>query len=111
MSQRTQRIAITGAGVVATVVLASGLVAAGFGPQSTTPIADTVAGSTIEASTSATTGPEVETVYVKPAPAPKTVVVRRGSQPSSSVASANSGRSAVVRGERDDDDRYERDDD
>jgi hypothetical protein len=111
MSQRIQRIAITGAGAVATIVLASGLVAAGFGPQSTTPSADTGAGSIIEASTSTKTGPAVETVYVKPAPAPKTVVVRRAPQTSSNASSATSGRAGVVRGERDDEDRYERDDD
>ena len=111
MNQRIQRIAITGAGVIATVVLVSGLVAAGFGPHSTTPNTDTVAGSTIESSTSAEAGPKVETVYVKSAPAPKTIVVRRAPQTSSNASSATSGRAGVVRGERDDEDRYERDDD
>lgn len=104
-----QRIAITVAGVVATIILAFGLVAVGFGPRSApgsmNPTAEIVADPLVAASAPS----EIETVYVVPAPAPRTVVQRR-QQTSSRVSSSTSRRSREVRYDRGDEDRYERKD-
>jgi hypothetical protein len=107
----TQRIAITVAGLVATIILAFGLVAAGFGPQSApspaTKAADAIVDPAIQASTSVDAGPEVETVYVRPAPPPRTVVVRRQPATSSRSSSSTLRQYREVRYDRDDEDRSE----
>jgi hypothetical protein len=114
MTQRVQRIAITVAGVVATVVLVFGLVAAGFGPRldprSVPQAIDSVDDPTLETSTSVQPPPEVETVYVEPVPAPKKVVVWRQRPTSPGAAASTSQRTQAVRYDRGDEDRYERED-
>ena len=75
-----KQVAITVAGIGAAIVLTVGLVAAGFGPR---PAGVDPAGTEVLAAPLTATSPtaeptlEAEVVYVKPAPAPKTVVVER----------------------------------
>lgn len=110
-----ERLAITAVGVGATVVLTVGLVAAGFAPRSGEP-ATSIDAALLAAQASA--GPsadatlEPQIVYVRSAPARRTVVVER--QAVAAEGSSESGMSDTrsVRLARDDDDtdRWERED-
>jgi hypothetical protein len=111
----SQRLAITVSSLVAAGVLAVGLTAAGFGPGSRTdfdPAAQVVAAEAVAGTPVETIEPEV--VYVKPAPKPKTVVVKKritaGSSATSTRSGAASGKSDRVRATRvrDDEREYER---
>lgn len=108
-----KQVAITAAGIGAAIVLTLGLVAAGFGPR---PAGADPAGTEVLAApltaAAALAEPtlEPEIVYVKPAPAPKTVVVERQTATRSTAASRSSAQTRPVRAVRDDDDRYERED-
>jgi len=106
-------IAITAAGIGAAIVLTVGLVAAGFGPR---PAGVDPAGAEVLAAPLMAVSPtaeptlEAEIVYVKPAPAPKTVVVERQTATRNTAASRSSAQTRPVRAVRDDDDRDERED-
>ena len=87
-----QRLAIAVSSLVAAGVLAVGLTAAGFGPGSRTdfdPAAQVVAAEAVAETPVETIEPEV--VYVKPAPKPKTVVVKKRVTASSSAAGTRAG--------------------
>jgi hypothetical protein len=98
-----QRLALAAAAVAATVVLAVGLVAAGFAPV---PAGQPAAASLEQPASdqAATPSLEPEVVYVKPAPAPKTVVLEQRASRSGSSAS----RTSTVRSEERDHDAEER---
>ncbi len=74
-----QRLALAAASVVATIVLTVGLVAAGFGPLADADrpasAADDLAAADLAAEAEADLKPEV--VYIKPAPSPKTIVLKK----------------------------------
>lgn len=107
-------IALTAAGISAAVVLTVGLVAAGFGPR---PAVSNPAGTEVPAAPPMAVSPTAEPtlgaeiVYVKPAPAPKTVVVERQTATRNTAAIRSSSQTRPVRAERQDDDRDEREDD
>ena len=107
-------IAITAAGISAAIVLTVGLVAAGFGPR---PAVSSPAGTEVPAAPLMAVSPTAEPtlgaeiVYVKPAPAPETVVVERQTATRNTAASRSSSQTRPVRAERQDDDRDEREDD
>lgn len=106
-------IAITAAGISAAIVLTVGLAAAGFGPRPTgaDPAGPEVLAAPLTAA-SPTAEPtlEPEIVYVKPAPAPRTVVVERQTASGDTSTSRTSVQTRAVRGERDDDDGEDRED-
>jgi hypothetical protein len=108
-----KQVAITVAGIGAAIALTVGLVAAGFGPRSAG--ADP-AGTEVPAAPLTAAAPtaeptlEPEIVYVKPAPAPKRVVVERQTAAGSTSTSRGNAQSRPVGAVRDDDHRYERED-
>ncbi len=97
----SQRLAITVSSLAAAGVLAVGLTAAGFGPGNRTdfdPAAQVVAAEAAAGTPVENTEPEV--VYVKPAPKPKTVVVKKrvtAKSGATGAASANSSRVSATR--------------
>ena len=109
-----KRLAITVAGISAAIVLTVGLAAAGFGPR---PAGVDSAGTEVLAAPLTAAAPTVEptlepeVIYVKPAPAPKTVVVERQTAAGSTSTSRSNALSRPVRAVREDDDRDEREDD
>jgi hypothetical protein len=105
-----QRLAFAISILAAAGVLAVGLTAAGFAPQ---PRSD--GGTVAEAAdvempategTAARTDPEI--VYIKPAPEPKTVVVKKRVQAPASSSRSTSTRAVRTTRASGDDDRYER---
>lgn len=101
-----QRLALAAAAVAATVVLAVGLVAAGFAPvPAGQPAAASLEqpASDLEAEQSL----EPEVVYVQPAPTPKTIVLEQRAQATRS--GSTSSRTTTVRSEEREHEAEERD--
>ncbi len=101
-----QRLAIIAASLAATIVLTVGLVAAGFGPS---PRPSNVAAKAPESAAKEAAPPnlEPEVVYIKPAPKPKTVVLKQQAQAKQSAPAKSRKKVVQVRQVRSDDDRYE----
>ena len=101
-----KRLAITAAGISAAIVLTVGLVAADLGPR---PAGADPAGTEMLATplTAASPTLEPEIVYVKPAPAPRTVIVERQTAAGSTSTSRGSAQGRPVRAVRDHDDDRE----
>lgn len=100
-----QRLALAVASVVATIVLVFGLAAAGFGaPSATDGSADAVSADATDAAL------EPEIVYIKPAPSPKTIVLKKKARAAKAANAANKSGTNTVEREREDrdDDASER---
>ena len=101
-----QRLAIAISGLVAAAVLAVGLTAAGFGPEPRPAAAEEVEAVAAETTIEDT---EPEVVYIKPAPKPQTVVVKkRVQQKAASSAKKSTKRTRATRSGDDDDEAEER---
>jgi ABC-type antimicrobial peptide transport system permease subunit len=102
-----QRLAIAISGLVAAAVLAVGLTAAGFAPESRSVAAEVPDVTPVE-SVERVDELEPEVVYVKPAPEPKTVIVtkRAKSATKSKKNTAASRNTRQVRAARSDDDDH-----
>jgi len=99
-----QRLAIALSGLVAAAVLAVGLTAAGFGPEPRPAAADEIEAVAAETTIEDT---EPEVVYIKPAPKPKTVVVKKRVQQKATGSARKDTKRARVMRSGDDDDEAE----
>ena len=103
-----QRLAITIAGIAATIVLTVGLVAAGLVPASSSDALAEPVLPALDAKVAADSGAvEPDVVYVRPAPKPKTVVVEKPAERRSIAGSQPVVRTDTVRFEREDREDHE----